>query len=837
MVPPRPSPPTIETALADAGANVDDVAVIGVGVPGRVDPVTGNVTIAVNLGWTDLALRDALEARLGRPCVIENDARAAAVGLHYRRVLGSSRGHRLSRGRHRDRGRASSSTAGSTVARAASPARSATPSPTTPARSAPAASAAVSRRSSRGRRSPAGPSRRSPPIPAGRGRARSPRTSSPRSTSTRPRPPATGSATDLVEDVGRQLAWAIHLLVMAYDVDRVVLGGGVSHAGETFMAPIQRELDRLRAASPIAGELLPEASSRPCRSAADAGVLRRGRDRTTGAPARRPGGRQTAPGHRRATHRRGRRCVTPDRYRRPSDAARMSVPAPRSRGERGGAMQNTRALTLGIAAILAVAACAAPAASTAPSAAPPRAASHRRPAQRRVDRAERPERRAHRGPRGRVHGHDGRRLRPVDRCRRPVLRRQPEGLPRCHRHQRRLFGHHQLRDRPRRPRRRRPRPGRRADRAAGHDAQLPGRRQAHRARRHRRHRGDRRPTTTRRFVDLGTVDGKLYGLFYKQDLKSIVWYPVKAFADAGYAVPTTWDELVALSDKIVADGSNPWCTTIEHGDASGWVATDWLEDIVLRTAGADDYDQWVNHEIPFNDPAILAAAEHGGPDVVHRGLRLRRQHPDQRDLGRRLADPDVRRGRPEVLDAQAGRLDPRLLAEGCRRQRAVQAGRRQLVLLLPARSTQRTATRSWAAATCSSCSTIAPRSGRSSSGSRPSDAVKDRVATGALPRGQQRRPGRVVHELPDVRPGRDRPRRRPPSASTHRTRCRRRSETGRSGRGWSSGSRRTARAPRPSSRRSRPAGRRVTGTRPVLRVMGSVPDRPHHRYWSESGPP
>ena len=111
------------------------------------------------------------------------------------------------------------------------------------------------------------------------------------------------------------------------------------------------------------------------------------------------------------------------------------------------------------------------------------------------------------------------------------------------------------------------------------------------------------------FVDLGTVDSKMYGLFYKQDLKSIVWYPVKAFADAGYTVPTTWDELVALSDRIVADGSNPWCTSIEHGDASGWVATDWLEDIVLRTAGAETYDQWVNHEIPFNDPSILAAAE------------------------------------------------------------------------------------------------------------------------------------------------------------------------------------------------------------------------------------
>jgi alpha-glucoside transport system substrate-binding protein len=111
------------------------------------------------------------------------------------------------------------------------------------------------------------------------------------------------------------------------------------------------------------------------------------------------------------------------------------------------------------------------------------------------------------------------------------------------------------------------------------------------------------------FIDAGSFEDTIYGLFYKQDLKSIVWYPVEAFADAGYEVPTTWDELVALSDQIVADGSNPWCTTIEHGDASGWVATDWIEDVLLRTAPPETYDQWVSHEIPFNDPAVIAAAE------------------------------------------------------------------------------------------------------------------------------------------------------------------------------------------------------------------------------------
>jgi alpha-glucoside transport system substrate-binding protein len=113
------------------------------------------------------------------------------------------------------------------------------------------------------------------------------------------------------------------------------------------------------------------------------------------------------------------------------------------------------------------------------------------------------------------------------------------------------------------------------------------------------------------FRDLASYDGQTYGVFFKGDLKSIVWYPVQGFADAGYAIPETWDDLVALSDQIAADtGTNPWCISIEHGDASGWVATDWLEDILLRTAPAETYDAWVNHEIPFNDAEVLEAADY-----------------------------------------------------------------------------------------------------------------------------------------------------------------------------------------------------------------------------------
>jgi alpha-glucoside transport system substrate-binding protein len=109
-------------------------------------------------------------------------------------------------------------------------------------------------------------------------------------------------------------------------------------------------------------------------------------------------------------------------------------------------------------------------------------------------------------------------------------------------------------------------------------------------------------------LDLVTVNGGVYGVPYKVDVKSTVWYPRKAFEAAGYAVPKTWDELKALSDKIVADGNgNPWCISIEHGAATGWVGTDWVEDVLLRTAPRETYQKWINHEIPFTDPAVKKA--------------------------------------------------------------------------------------------------------------------------------------------------------------------------------------------------------------------------------------
>ena len=107
----------------------------------------------------------------------------------------------------------------------------------------------------------------------------------------------------------------------------------------------------------------------------------------------------------------------------------------------------------------------------------------------------------------------------------------------------------------------------------------------------------------------GTVDDVFYGTPLGSNVKSFVWYSPDMFAEAGYEIPETWDALIELSDQIVADGGTPWCAGIESGDATGWPATDWLEDVLLRTAGPDVYDQWVAHDIPFNDPAIAEALE------------------------------------------------------------------------------------------------------------------------------------------------------------------------------------------------------------------------------------
>jgi alpha-glucoside transport system substrate-binding protein len=119
------------------------------------------------------------------------------------------------------------------------------------------------------------------------------------------------------------------------------------------------------------------------------------------------------------------------------------------------------------------------------------------------------------------------------------------------------------------------------------------------------------------WVALGTYagpDGKeaFYGFPYKTDVKSLVWYVPENFEDAGYEIPETMEDLKALTEQIVADGGTPWCIGLGSGAATGWPATDWVEDLMLRTQTPEVYDMWVSNEMPFNDERVVAAIEEFG---------------------------------------------------------------------------------------------------------------------------------------------------------------------------------------------------------------------------------
>jgi len=100
--------------------------------------------------------------------------------------------------------------------------------------------------------------------------------------------------------------------------------------------------------------------------------------------------------------------------------------------------------------------------------------------------------------------------------------------------------------------------------------------------------------------ELMTVDGKLYGLVFKAANKSTMWYNTGVFQNAGVQPPATWDDLLKTADTISASGVPPFSV----GGADGWTLTDWFENVYLRVAGPDKYDQLTKHEIPWTDDSV-----------------------------------------------------------------------------------------------------------------------------------------------------------------------------------------------------------------------------------------
>jgi alpha-glucoside transport system substrate-binding protein len=120
--------------------------------------------------------------------------------------------------------------------------------------------------------------------------------------------------------------------------------------------------------------------------------------------------------------------------------------------------------------------------------------------------------------------------------------------------------------------------------------------------------------------DIAVVDGQTFGLPYSINVKSLVWYNPAAFEAAGLTVPTTDAELTALQEQIMSEGLGyPWCVGIEDGAATGWSATDWLEEYVLRYGGLDGYNSWIAGETLFDSDLVTEAGDKVAEELLAEG--------------------------------------------------------------------------------------------------------------------------------------------------------------------------------------------------------------------------
>jgi alpha-glucoside transport system substrate-binding protein len=122
--------------------------------------------------------------------------------------------------------------------------------------------------------------------------------------------------------------------------------------------------------------------------------------------------------------------------------------------------------------------------------------------------------------------------------------------------------------------------------------------------------GDVWPSTT----------GPIYAAIDSLNSKALVWTKEPEFTDLGYHAPSDWESFMRLAQEMVADGHTPFCLGIESEGADGWPATDWVETVVLRTAGGDFYDDWIDHRVPFDDPVVVNAIRTIAEMVISEGF-------------------------------------------------------------------------------------------------------------------------------------------------------------------------------------------------------------------------
>jgi alpha-glucoside transport system substrate-binding protein len=108
-------------------------------------------------------------------------------------------------------------------------------------------------------------------------------------------------------------------------------------------------------------------------------------------------------------------------------------------------------------------------------------------------------------------------------------------------------------------------------------------------------------------IELGSVDGTLVGVIYRASVKSLVWFRPSVFESGGYEIPRTLSELERLAAQMQGDGLTPWCLSIQARASTGWVATDWVEDMLVRLGGPDLYQNWVSGSASFADANVESA--------------------------------------------------------------------------------------------------------------------------------------------------------------------------------------------------------------------------------------
>jgi len=126
------------------------------------------------------------------------------------------------------------------------------------------------------------------------------------------------------------------------------------------------------------------------------------------------------------------------------------------------------------------------------------------------------------------------------------------------------------------------------------------------------------------WLDMGTVGGKLVGVFAKVAIKGLVWYNPHTLEDEGIEIPKDADQMRVISARLARQGKTPWSIGLESGAASGWVGTDWLENIFLRQHGPQKYRDWYEGKLAWTSPEVRETWETWGaivanPDMVYGG--------------------------------------------------------------------------------------------------------------------------------------------------------------------------------------------------------------------------